>query len=88
MKTSAVVLAVLLAATGAASAGDGAAKQKISHVPQGAAQEKPVLDNRPTGSIKRVAAEPTLDHASDKALAGSGKRLGMDVSPWMMPFAH
>ena len=88
MKTSAVVLAALLAATGAASAGDAAAKQKTPHAPQGVLQEKRALDDRATGSIRRVATEPTLDRASDNALAGTGKRLGIDVSPWMMPFAH
>lgn len=89
MKTPALVLAVLLAATGAAFAGDSAAKQTVPHAVQSVFQEKPVLDYRPTGSVKRAdGTEPTLDRTSDKALTGAGKRLGMDVSPWMMPFAH
>ena len=89
MKMPALVLAVLFAASGAAFAGDSAAKHKVPEAAQSVLREKPVLDHRATGSVQRVGtAEPTLDHAADKALTVTGKRLGMDVSPWMMPFAH
>lgn len=86
MKTSALVLAALLATAGGAYAGNSVADLKF---PQTTKQERVVLDRQSTGSIKRVyRAEPGLDHSSDKAISTTDKQFGIDVSPWMMPSIH
>lgn len=89
MKTSALVLAALLATAGGAFAGDSVADLKFPQSSQTVKQEKATLDYQSTGSVKRVyRAEPSLDHSSDRALSKTDKRLGIDVSPWMMPTTH
>lgn len=86
MKTSALVLAALLATAGGAYAGNSVADLKF---PQTTKEERVVLDHQSTGSIKRVyRAEPGLDHSSDKTISKTDRQLGIDVSPWMMPSIH
>lgn len=83
MKTSVLVLAALLVTAGGAFAGQSVADLKF---PQTTKQETVVLDQRSTGSVKPVyRAEPGLDHTSGNPLSNTDKKIGIDVSPWMMP---
>lgn len=87
MKTSALALAVLLAASGAAFAGDDAAAIKAGTAQR--ADTKIELDHRSTGSVKRVVQpEASLDHNAEQGMTPGSKKLGFDVSPWMMPTIH
>lgn len=89
MKTSALVLAALLATAGGAFAGDSVADLKFPQTTQATTQEKIVLDHRATGSVKPVLkAQPQLGHTSDRALSKTDKSFGIDVSPWMMPTTY
>lgn len=84
MRLPALVLATLLAATGAALAGDEAAQLKFPEAP--AADRDTVLDMRLTGAIA-TAGEGTHDARRDAADGGE-RRLGIDVDPWVMPVFH
>ncbi|WP_274627011.1 DUF680 domain-containing protein [Arvimicrobium flavum] len=78
MKTSAFLLAALLAIPGAAFAGDQAAKTSLP--PKPAVEQKAVLDYKATGSVVRTEQSTATGEAGRQ-----GKKLGIDVSPWIMP---
>lgn len=86
MKASALVLtAALIALPGAAFAGDDAVLPK--HPAHGKhaihkVEKKADLDYGKTGSIAKPDQQGKNDAQKD------GKRLGIDVSPWMMPVIH
>lgn len=85
MKKTVLILATLLAAAGAASAGEEAAKLEF---PQAKMTDKAtVLDTRTTGSVKS-GAEDAIRHAGTHAAGADGRQLGIDVSPWVMPVFH
>lgn len=70
MKTTALALAALVALSGAAFAGEAVK----THAPASQAETtaKGKLDYASTGSI-------------EQGKTGNGPRLGVDVSPWIMP---
>jgi hypothetical protein len=78
-----LLLAVSLAVSAPAFAGDTATPSQRPTAE--ATQDATPLDYRPTGSVQRaVQAEVSHGHAGTQGVS-PGRKLGIDVNPWMMP---
>lgn len=75
MKTTALALAALVALSGTAFAGEATTKQIKAPATHVETTVKGKLDYATTGSV---------DQTGSKA----GPRLGIDVSPWVMPISQ
>ena len=78
MKTTALALATLVSLSGTAFAGQATTKQIKAPATHAETTVKGKLDYATTGSV---------DKAGSKA-GTAGPRLGIDVSPWVMPISQ